>query len=203
MHILYQSVTSDLTPYFVEKKYKKNDMIFNEGDTCRFVGLIVKGSVKITTYTICDQEYVIALLSTNDLFGESLLFAPNPQYMGHIIALEDTTIHFINKKNLLALCQKDVVFLENFLTTLAKKHIATQERVKLLLQKKIKEAILFYLMEQAKILKTHIIPITSKEKLAHMLNVPRPSLSRELITLKKEGWIDYNRYHIILLKKCR
>lgn len=203
MHSLYQSIKIDPSTYHVIKEYKKNEMIFNEGDLCRSIGLIVKGSVKITTYTICDQEYIITLLTKDELFGESLLFSPNPQYLGHVIALEDTTICFINRKNLLILLQKDVVLLENFLGLLAKKHLATQERIKLLLQKKIKEKILFYLHEQVKKRHSNIIPILSKETLACILNIPRPSLSRELIALKKDKWLDYNRNYIILLKKCR
>ncbi|MCK9537019.1 MAG: cyclic nucleotide-binding domain-containing protein, partial [Bacilli bacterium] len=70
MHSLYQSIKIDPSTYHVIKEYKKNEMIFNEGDLCRSIGLIVKGSVKITTYTICDQEYIIALLTKDELFGE-------------------------------------------------------------------------------------------------------------------------------------
>ena len=53
---------------------------------------------------------------------------------------------------------------------------------------------------ETKKLKTNIIPILSKEDLAMKLNIPRPSLSRELIKLKEQGIIDYNKNYIELKK---
>jgi Mn-dependent DtxR family transcriptional regulator len=56
------------------------------------------------------------------------------------------------------------------------------------------------LNSETKKLKTNIIPILSKEDLAMKLNIPRPSLSRELIKLKEQGIIDYNKNYIELKK---
>ena len=94
---------------------------------------------------------------------------------------------------------KDQTFLLNFLSIIAKKSTDLRNRLKLLSHKSIEERILFYLDSEKKRLKTNKIPIKSKEVLAKLLNIPRPSLSRELIKLKDKGIIDYNRYNITLL----
>ena len=94
---------------------------------------------------------------------------------------------------------KDQTFLLNFLSIASKKSTDLRNRLKLLSHKSIEERILFYLDSEKKRLNTKKIPIKSKESLAQLLNIPRPSLSRELIKLKEKGIIEYNRYHIILL----
>ena len=48
--------------------------------------------------------------------------------------------------------------------------------------------------------KSNIYYIKSKENLAKLINCTRPSLSRELINLKKEGIIEYDKYKIVLEK---
>ena len=55
---------------------------------------------------------------------------------------------------------------------------------------------MFYLLSEQKRLNSNIIPINGKEQLAKYLNIPRPSLSRELINLKEKGIIDFDRYQI-------
>ena len=71
--------------------------------------------------------------------------------------------------------------------------------MKLLSQKSIADRIMFYLINEYKKTGNKKVSIISKEDLANKLNIPRPSLSRELINLKDEGLIDYNRYFITLL----
>lgn len=43
----------------------------------------------------------------------------------------------------------------------------------------------------------------SRKKMAELLNIPRPSLSRELVNMKEEGIIDFykNKIKILDLKK--
>ena len=43
----------------------------------------------------------------------------------------------------------------------------------------------------------------TKEELANELYMQRPSLSRELIKMKQDGLIEYDRYSITILKDVR
>ena len=71
--------------------------------------------------------------------------------------------------------------------------------MKLLSQKSIENKIMFYLYSEKKKRNTNVINIPSKEKLAQLLNIPRPSLSRELIKLKEKKIILYDKYKITIL----
>ena len=79
---------------------------------------------------------------------------------------------------------------------ITQKNMEVRGRLKLLSQKTIEERIMFYLISEVKKEGTKKIKIKSKEDLAHTLNIPRPSLSRELIKLKEQGIINYNKNHI-------
>jgi Mn-dependent DtxR family transcriptional regulator len=73
-----------------------------------------------------------------------------------------------------------------------------QEKIKVFSQNNIEDRILFYLFEESKKQNTKIIKIKSKENLALLLNIPRPSLSRSLIKLKEKSLIEYDKYSITL-----
>ena len=81
---------------------------------------------------------------------------------------------------------------------LSKKSMLNQEKIKVYSQNNIEDRILFYLFEESKKLNTKTIKIKSKENLALLLNIPRPSLSRSLIKLKEKSLIEYDKYSITL-----
>ena len=183
---------------FKIKKYPANTLIFHEGEECKHLGIILKGQLIISTLTSLDKEYVINILNKNDLFGDTLLFSEKTLYLGDGIVSKDLEVLLISKELLLEMF-KDQTFLLNFLSIVAKKSTDLRNRLKLLSHKSIEERILFYLDSERKRINSKKIPIKSKEALAKLLNIPRPSLSRELIRLKEKGIIEYNRYQITLL----
>ena len=191
----------DLKEYkkdFTIKKYNSNTLVFHEGEECNHLGIILKGQLIISTLTTLEKDYVINVLNEGDLFGDTLLFSDKTLFLGDGIVSKDSEILFISKPLLLEML-KDQQFLLNFLSIISKKSLDLRNRLKLLSHKSIEERILFYLSEQKKQFGSNKIPIKSKEKLAKLLNIPRPSLSRELIKLKEKKIIDYNRYYIILM----
>lgn len=180
-----------------EKKFKKGEIIFFEGDTCKYVSIIIKGEISIRTFNF-DKEIEINLLHENELFGDSLILTSDSRYLGNVIANKDTTLYLVDKNNWLTLLENKTI-LKNYLEIVSNKVYKIQSKVKILTQKTIRDKILFYLITESKRINKKEIKITSKESLALYLNIPRPSLSRELISLKNEGIIDFNRYYITLL----
>ena len=79
-----------------EKKYDKNNIIFFEGDICKYVCIIKKGEVSIKTINY-DKEIEINLLHKDELFGDSLILSNDPRYLGNVVALTDSTIYLIEK----------------------------------------------------------------------------------------------------------
>lgn len=181
------------------KKYNKGEIIYFEGDECKNVSVIIKGEVSITTYNY-DSITEINHLKDNELFGDSLVLSNDNRYLGNVNAIKDTTICIIPKDNWIKILKNETI-LKNYLEIVSNKVFKIQSKVKILSQKTIRDRILFYILTEYKRTNKKEIKIKSKEALAMYLNIPRPSLSRELINLKNEGILDFNRYSIILLKE--
>ena len=196
-HPLLKNCQKDYSNYFIIKEYKSKALIFNEKDKCEYLALILEGEIQISTLTYDDKEYTITVLNKHDTFGEFLLFSDEENYLGDIIANSNTKIAFITKNNLLKLL-KDETVLENYLYLLSRKSMANQQKIKIYSQKNIEDRILFFLFEETKKQNSKVIKIKSKENLALLLNIPRPSLSRCLIKLKNDSVLDFDRYTITL-----
>ena len=200
MHPLFNNV--DYQKYknlYKIETFKKGSIIFNEGDICDSIALVIEGEIHISTLTTDDKEYIILSLFKNDFFGENLLFNSNKEYLGDCISITDSKIILINKTDLFKLFENKTI-LENYLTLTSNKNTNLRNKLKLYSQKSITDRIMFYLISEQKRLNTNVIPINGKESLAKLLNIPRPSLSRELINLKSKGLIDYDKYTITILK---
>ncbi|MDD2492345.1 MAG: Crp/Fnr family transcriptional regulator [Bacilli bacterium] len=197
-HPLLQGHTIDCDPYITTRSYKKDEIIHVEGETCDELSLVIQGDISIYTYTYYENEYAIAHLEKDGLFGQFLIFADDPVYLGNVVSLSNATIIIIKRVNLLELLTKDKQVLTNFLRISSNSVLNIQNRVKILSQKSIKESIMFYFEEIIKKTKTNVIFVKSKERLAEYLNIPRPSLSRALIELKALGIIEINGKYITI-----
>ena len=171
-HVLVKN-TKTYDKYFIFKEYNKNTLNF-------------------------EKEYIVNVLHADELFGDTLLFCQNNTFLGDGIATTKLKFTYISKENLIHLL-KDSIILTNYLSLISNKTLAIKNKLKLLSQKNLRERILFYLGNYSKEHNTKIIPIKSKEILANILNIPRPSLSRELINLANDVIIEASRKAIKLL----
>ena len=201
MHIIFENTNIDKSLYTV-KNYKKGDIIFEDGKECDRVGFLETGSISIVTNTYGENEYEINHISDNGFFGTYLLFSNKPYYLGTAIAQKQSTVIYFNKKNLLK-AFTDQAFLENYLMLTSASSIALQSKIKILSQRSIREKILFILYQNYQNNKTPKYHFKSKEQLANLINVTRPSLSRTLIELQDEGIISFDRHTIVLKNRLQ
>lgn len=196
MKDLFENTNIDFLHSNNIKHYKTNSIIFNEKDECTGLSYIINGEVRISTFTYTYNEYSITTLYKNDLFGSSLLFSDRPFFLGDVICTKDTDILFIPKNKVLEWMKENNAFLNNYLNIISNKAMQAQNKVKVLSQKSIRDKILFFIKENNK---NNCLKIRSKEDFARYLNIPRPSLSRELIKMNNEGLINMKR-NIIHIK---
>ena len=79
------------------RTYPKNTMIFSEAQPGKEMYIIQRGSVKITKIQN-DNEVMLALLKSGDMFGEMSLLEDKPR-SASAIAHEDTVLMAVNKAN--------------------------------------------------------------------------------------------------------
>lgn len=174
--------------------YHKGMIIYYEHDVCDRLGVIISGQVRLVHYTNDGEERVLANLKSGDIFGDVLIHSSMPFYPGHLIASIKTEIAFIDMNKLDELLGKNQDFRICYLKQLSEKALNYNLHNKLLMQKSLREKIMMWLSYQ----RQDKVKIESKEQLANFFNVQRPSLSRELGLMKREGLVDYDRHYIYL-----
>lgn len=171
--------------------YKKDEIIFKEGEVCNNVSIIVKGIVDIVSYSFSGKEIVFNSLKKNDLFGNNLLFSSTPKYKGNVTSRSDSTIVFISKNNLLKLFESNQEFLLRYLNIQSDNGKALNNRIRLLSYDSAFERLDYYLF-----INNGSIEFKSVSSLASLLNLKRETLSRLISKLEKENVIRRSPHHI-------
>ncbi|MBC5627821.1 Crp/Fnr family transcriptional regulator [Clostridium sp. NSJ-6] len=186
---------------YSEVSYNKGQILFQEGDACKNIGIIEAGSIQLERIYSSGKSIVLAKLSAGDVFGEALVISSTALYPATVIAKSNCKIIFINKKEIMKLCSSNERILENFVTLLSDKVIMLNKKVKSTSLKSVKHKVVDYILEKSNVANSNVIMINeSKEDIAAYLGIPRPSLSRELIKLRDENIIDFDRNSITILK---
>jgi len=87
--------------------FRKNQMIFSQGDRSDSIFYIQKGSVKLTLISRQGKEAVIAILGAGSFFGDSAFASDRPPRPHHAVALMDVRVMRINPNAMLRLIHQD------------------------------------------------------------------------------------------------
>lgn len=192
-----QNLLTYISKYNLQvKELLSGDILFNEGDPCDKMGIVVKGELIITTITYNEKEETFNIIKEGEMFGDLLIFSTNPVYLGDVIAKRKTSVIIIPKSKLISLLSSDEEFLNIYMNVICNKAINIKKQAKLLSHKNIEDRILFYL--KLKDRGNHIIEYSTITSMAQELSLPRPSVSRSLSCLESKGYITKGKNSIIL-----
>ena len=182
----------------------KGEIIFNEADRCDSVGLVVSGQLAMQKYS-ADGDYItVDLLGPGQTFGEDLMFGKQREYPVSIEAVTNSQIILISREILLPLLHDNPALFQNYLGFLSDRIQDKNRRIIILSQRNLRMKIGRYLLDLHRIQeeeddelygedrKSYVstpsveLPV-SKEVAARLLAMPRPSFSRELVRMEKDG----------------
>jgi CRP/FNR family transcriptional regulator, dissimilatory nitrate respiration regulator len=185
-------------PYKIEH-YSKTDVILAEDEVCDTLNLILDGSVEVQKMDSTGKVLTIAEFGTGEIFGEMLIFADRNTSPINAIAKNKTAVLHMNKNSVISLCQNNSSFLMEYLRIISNKAMILNLKLKEVTLKTIRQKICEFILSQYKNQKSLKIQLNmTKKDWADKIGVQRPSLSRELIKLKEEGIIDYQKDIIII-----
>ncbi|MBB6696905.1 Crp/Fnr family transcriptional regulator [Clostridium algidicarnis] len=179
--------------------YSKDEIIFMEDDICLNLSIILKGNVEIQKVDPSGKLLSVASLKAGDIFGENLLFGDRNIYPMTVATKSESLVLHISKDVVAVLCQQNLEFLYSFLNLLSNKAIALSSKIKQVTLKTIRQKICEFLYSEYSHPNNKISLKMSKQEWAYNLGVQRPSLSRELIKLKEDGIIDYEKDYVLIL----
>ncbi len=179
---------------------RKGSILFLQGEACDEIGFVSEGSIDIRSVTPDGRSWQIQTVGPEMFFGDVLTFAGERRYLGNVVAATDAVVSWIGRDDFLRLLCNNPELLKTYLTALARKTFDVKQQVKLLSLSDLRSRILFWIRLGLGDARFGSVPIPgTKERLAEILGVERPSLSRELARMKQDGLIDYSRTEITLL----
>ena len=197
------------------KTYWKGEVIVNEGDPCTGIGIIVDGQVARQKYSASGEFSTLDLLGPGETFGTTLIFSTRKKYPFTLEAVSHCKILKMTRDVLLSMISKNPQLLLNYMQQLSDKSTEQDKRINLLSQKTLRLKIGHYLLqlledqledhdrsleEALQYPTTYAVELpVSKEVVSRLLAMPRPSFSRELISMEKDGLIRVNGRVIWLL----
>lgn len=179
------------------KEYKKQAVIFKEGETTDKLGIVLTGSVHIYAYDFYGNRQIITNISKGGMFAESFSVAKTPLPF-EICAAENCSVCFIKYSKICAVCQKTCSFhtllISNLMQAIAVKNINLTQKIRHITEKKVSGKVLSYLNTVSKNSGSNYFEIPfNRQELADYLSVDRSNLSNELCKLKQSGLIEFEK----------
>ena len=181
---------------------RAGEILFLEGDLCREIGQVASGRVLIRSTNPEGRESVLQAVEPGAFFGDVMLLAGEDRYLGNVVAETDAVVDFFPLPAFLDHLASSREGLAAYLRELAIKTFSLKQEMKLLAQPTLGEKILFFLgSESARTGSDRIRIGLTRDAWASRLGVARPSLSRELSRLTREGKIRMEGKDILFLRR--
>lgn len=178
--------------------FHKGQYILHSKQQCDDLGIVLEGSAQILKYDVDGNANIFSNLSSMDLFAEAYA-GTNIPLMVDVIALEDTTVLFLQAKINNPSSKEQIQFLQNLLTISLKKNRNLSYKISHISLKTIRERLLAFLYDQSILQNSKEVQVYfNRQQLADYLCVDRSALSNEISKLKKEGILDTKKHSFYL-----
>ena len=186
------------------RHYEKEEMIIRQGDVISNIYLILDGEVNIEKDSYWGRRIIISHLGKNDNLALSFVGSKNVESSIDAITTKDTLVLILSYEKCTSMCQnactRHKVLINNLFQILSKENIELIQKIENVSQKTIRDKLLTYLSNEAQRQHSNSFEIHfNRQDLADYLNVDRSAMSFELSKLQKEGFIQYNKNHFVLL----
>ena len=188
------------------KRYEKGSFIFEEDDTPDKLYVLIEGYVEVSKMTFSGKNILITTIENpGDMFAEVYMFMGKGKYDMSAKAVEESVVLSVScdffeniSHNIKAGVSAKIR--KNLMSIFAMKAYNLSGKVRLLGCGSIREKIALYLIEN-QTASGQITKNPSREELSDYLNVTRPSLSRELGNMEKEGIIKLDGRKITIVSQ--
>jgi CRP/FNR family transcriptional regulator, cyclic AMP receptor protein len=175
-------------------KYHKDQIVFAQGDPADAVFYIQKGKVKVTVVSEQGKEAVVAILGTNDFFGEGCL-AGQALRIATVETMTDSVIVRLEKTAIVRVIHQEAAFSESIAHLLGRTIRIEADLVDQLFNSSEKRLarLLLLLANFGKEDKPEpLIAKISQGTLADMVGTTRSRVSFFMNKFRKLGFIHYN-----------
>jgi CRP-like cAMP-binding protein len=176
-------------------KYRKDQIVFSQGEPADAVFYLQKGKVKVTVVSEQGKEAVVAILGPNEFFGEGCL-AGQAQRLSTAATMDASVIVGLEKTSIVRLLHEEPAFSEMFIAHLLGRTIRVEADLVDQLFNSSEKRLARMLLLLANFGKEGspqpMIAKISQETLAEMIGTTRSRVSFFMNKFRKLGFITYN-----------
>ena len=187
----------------VRKLFSAGELVFSEGEPCSGLHIIATGKVRIFKTSMNGREQVLAVNVPGESVAELPVFDGGP-YPASAVAVEDTEIAFISRRDFHAYCVEHPEVSLKVLSVVGARLRRLVGIIEELSFTTIRQRLIAMLIKLAQTegnktdrgIEIHL-PATHQE-LANQLGTVRELISRNLMRLQAEGLLDVDARNIVV-----
>jgi CRP-like cAMP-binding protein len=176
-------------------QYRRNQIVFSQGDPADSVFYIRDGNVKVTVLSEQGKEAIVAVMAPDEFCGEGCLTG-QPRRLATATAMTDCEIMRVDKETIVRVLHDEPAFSEMFVAHLLARTVRVEaDLVDQLFnssEKRLARALLLLANFGKEGKPETIIAKISQEMLAKMIGTTRSRVSHFMNKFRELGFIDYN-----------
>lgn len=192
--------------YGRRKKFRKNEMLYEQGETSTRFYFVLKGLVQISIFRADGCEVVLELMGPNTVCGEGSAFDGLPRFSSAVAIEATETIEFDTAKLTEAFREHPefaasllrITSLKQRVLAIRLKHLASREPQERIMELLTRLEEMFAIDHvKGRMLVTHV----THEQIATMTGTSRVTVTRTLQRLREQGRIAIVDGHIVIKAK--
>lgn len=199
---LFQLITEEETQRILKcskarmRQHPAGTYIFEQGGLPTRLFLLLSGQVQICKDFTSGKRDVLYLVEPGNVFGEIFLFGDRKKYWYDAVAVTGVSVlempwdffyHFCSNA-----CDHHKQLTQNMLEILSEDNFKITRKLHIISTSSLRERIAIWLIDSMN--ENSVVELRmNREQLADFLGVARPSLSRELMRMQKDGLIEVSR----------
>ena len=179
------------------KTCKQREIIAAYDQPFQGVGIIASGKVALTKETSSGNRILMGILDAGEIFGEAVAFSDHNVWPMTVIAQEDGILLFLPPEKITGtcsnICASHSTLIKNMLKILSNRAMMLDRKIEYISAKNIRGKISTYLLDLYHSQNSSMLSLPMKRhEMADYLNMPRPSLSREMALMRDAGIIEFD-----------
>ena len=180
------------------RRYGKGEYVLQQGEYLDDIAVLTEGSLPIQNDDYWGNRSILGRISIGEIFGETYAFSREEPLMNDVVAIEDSTVMFINAKKVISTCSSACRFhtlvVQNLFSVLSEKNKKLVQKLGHIGKRSTREKLISYLSQESKRQKSAEITIPfNRQQLADFLSVDRSAMSNELCKMRDEGLLTFHK----------
>lgn len=186
------------------RRYGRDEYISRRGEDLESVMIVLEGRVRFVKEDYWGNRTILSEHGRGDLVGMEYACAEGRRLDVSLVAVEHSEVLVLDVRRIATTCPTSCGFhsrvIMNLLRMLASGSLDLNGRLDRMSKRSTREKLCAFLSDNARMAGGNEFIITmNRQQLADHLGVDRSAMSAELGRMKRDGIIDFDRNHFILL----